>query len=103
MADTSTTRLSYTYIEHSVRNGRLEDPDNHVVGPRTRGSGPKSRPNKQTRTPYTDADDLVLWKWVDKFDRQGMKTQGNDMYKMLEEEVCVFVTKPLLPCLTKAE
>ncbi|MCJ1463828.1 hypothetical protein MMC07_002437 [Pseudocyphellaria aurata] len=90
---------SYTYIEKSIRNGTLEDLDDHVVGPpvgTVRSIGSTSRPAKTQRTKYTDEDDRILWNWVQEYERQGGSSDGNEIYKQLEAEpqVPTVPTKP---------
>lgn len=83
-------RYSYTYIEKSIRNGTLEDLDDHVVGPpvgTVRSVGSISRPAKMQRTKYTEEDDRILWNWVQEYERQGGSSDGNEIYKQLEAEV----------------
>ena len=81
--------ISYTFIEQSIKNQALEDPQNHLAG-RPIGSarpvGSTDRP-KQTRTPYTAEEDRILWKWVQKHVNNGGSLAGNVIYKQLEAKV----------------
>lgn len=88
--DLSPHRHSYTFIEKSIRNGVLEDLDDHKVGPpegNIRSIGSIVQPPKGTRNKYTEADDRILWKWVNDHPQQGGGTDGNEIYKQLEKKV----------------
>ncbi|KAL8873760.1 MAG: hypothetical protein Q9174_000823 [Haloplaca sp. 1 TL-2023] len=79
--------FSYKYIEASVRNGVLEDLDQHAVGPAegtVREAGSTIQPSKSGRTPFSEEDDRVLVKWVLDTERNGGSTKGNEIYKQLE-------------------
>lgn len=78
---------SYTYIEKSIRNGTLENLEDHVVGPpvgTVRSIGSISHPAKTQRTKFTEGDDRILWNWVHEYQQKGGRTDGNDIYKQLE-------------------
>lgn len=82
--------VSWKWIEQSVRNGRLEDIEDHRAGPthaqpREVGS---TQPTKKTRTPFTGADDKILLEWVTRVERKGLPTLGNELYKQFAEKVC---------------
>ena len=88
--DHSPHRHSYTFIERSIRNGALEDLDDHKVGPpegNIRSIGSVVQPAKGTRNKYTDADDHILWNWVNENPQKGGGTDGNEIYKQLEKRV----------------
>jgi hypothetical protein len=81
--------ISYTFIEQSIRNGDLEDPDDHRAGEpagtvREIGS---LRPTKGVRVPYTAEDDRQLYNWIKSYERQGGAIMGNEIYKQLELKV----------------
>jgi len=81
--------ISYEFIDHSIRQGTLADPDSYLVGPargavRDVGS---LRPTKQTRTPFSMRDDAILWEWVKRCEAKGSSVKGNEMYKQLEVNV----------------
>jgi len=81
---------SYTYIERSIRNGVLEDLEDHAVGPpagTVRSVGSVIHPAKTTRTKFTPEDDRILWLWVEQTPQQGGGTDGNIIYKQLEAKV----------------
>jgi hypothetical protein len=82
--------ISWTYIDKSVKNGRLEDPEDHPAGPPTSSFRPVSsaRPIKGTRKPFTVEDDRQLAAWVTRAERKGLYTSGNEIYQQLEAKVC---------------
>lgn len=83
-------RYSYTYIERSIRNGVLEDLEDHRVGPSegtVRSVGSVIQPAKQTRNKYSEADDRILWDWVHENPQKSGGTDGNEIYKQLEAKV----------------
>lgn len=80
---------SYTFIEKSLRNGILEDLDDHRVGPpegHIRSIGSVVQPAKVTRNKYTEEDDRILWNWVNDNPQKGGGTDGNEIYKQLEKK-----------------
>ena len=88
--DCSPHRHSYTFIERSIRNGVLEDLDDHKVGPpegNIRSIGSVAQPAKGTRNKYTEADDRILRSWVNDNRQKGGGTDGNEIYKQLETKV----------------
>lgn len=88
--DHSPHRHSYTFIEKSIRNGLLEDLDDHKVGPpegNIRSIGSVVQPAKGTRNKYTNEDDRILWSWVNDNPQKGGGTDGNEIYKQLEIKV----------------
>lgn len=81
---------SYTFIEKSVRNGVLEELQNHRAGPvegTVRTIGSVVQPAKGTRNKFTDGDDQILWEWVREHPQNGGGTDGNEIYKELETKV----------------
>lgn len=83
--------VSWTFIDKSVRSGKLEDTEKHPAGPvtkTTRAVG-SSQPTKSTRTPYTAADDKILRNWIAKAERSGLHTKGNVIYEQLEKLVWI--------------
>ena len=73
-----------------MRNGVLEDLDDHKVGPpegKIRSIGSVVQPAKGTRNRYTEADDRILWDWVHENPQKGGGTDGNEIYKQLEQKV----------------
>ena len=73
-----------------MSNGVLEDLDDHKVGPaegNIRSIGSVAQPAKGTRNRYTEADDRILWDWVHDNPQKGGGTDGNEIYKQLEQKV----------------
>jgi telomeric repeat-binding factor 2-interacting protein 1 len=85
------SRYSYTFIEKSVRNGRLEDPENHRAGQRTRPVGAVGIPARSSRTAFTLQDDQILWDWVQPYEKRGDQISGNLIYQQLAEQVLRFM------------
>jgi hypothetical protein len=84
---------SWTWIEKSVKNGKLEDLEAHRAGPVAGISRPvgSSQPTRNTRTPFTAADDRALALWVTNAEKQGLSTKGNDIYQQLERIVGILL------------
>jgi TRF2-interacting telomeric protein/Rap1 - C terminal domain/Rap1 Myb domain len=77
---------SYRYVELSIRHGKLEDLDDHVVGARDRASrivGSVTTAPKGARNAFTEADDQLLWDWVKPYEEMGA-TGGYVIYQQLE-------------------
>jgi hypothetical protein len=77
--------ISWTYIEKSVKNGELEDPQDHRCAPPlgTQRGVASQQPGKSTREPYTADDDRICYKWAFEAQERGMQTKGNDIWKQL--------------------
>jgi hypothetical protein len=78
---------SYRYVEHSVRNGQLEDLETHRIGGldsrAARPVGSVILASKGSRTTFTEADDRFLWEWVKP--HEGLRgAAGNVIYQQLE-------------------
>lgn len=87
---TANYSYSYTYIEQSIEQGMLANPDDHLAGPPAgtiRGVGSTTIRPKGTRTSFTAEDDKILVAWVRKSVRKGASENGNDLYKQLELHV----------------
>jgi hypothetical protein len=97
---------SWTWIEKSVQKGMLEDLDAHRAGPVAGTSRPvgSSQPTRNTRTPFTAADDRALALWVTNAERQGLSTKGNEIYQQLERIVrlLIFRRAVLTACPTES-
>lgn len=80
---------SWRWIEQSVQKGMLEDLEAHRAGLVAGISRPvgSSQPTRNTRTPFTAADDRALALWVTNAERQGLSTKGNEIYQQLERIV----------------
>lgn len=88
--DSSVASYSFTFIEKSIRNGVLENLEDHIVGPApgtVRSIGSTIQPSKGTRSKYTEEDDCVLWQWVHSHTQKGGGTDGNEIYRQLEAQV----------------
>ena len=81
---------SWKWIADSVMSGKLEDLEAYRAGPVVGTSRPvgSSQPTRNTRTPFTAADDRALGLWVMSAEKQGLSTKGNDIYQQLERVVC---------------
>ena len=81
--------ISWTFIEKSVKNGKLEDIKDHPAGPVAQNTRPvgSRQPTKSTRTPFTAEDDRILLNWVVKAERDGLAIRGNEIYEQLEKKV----------------
>lgn len=82
--------ISWTFVEKSVKLGRLESLENHRAGPaeqviRVVGS---AQPARKGRTPFTREDDRILMEWCIRAERQGKSLKGNEIYIQLEAKVC---------------
>ena len=96
-SDSCRPSYSYTFIERSIRNGHLEDMEDHKVGPAlgtVRSIGSSIQPSKTTRSKYTEDDDRVLWNWVYSHTQKGGGTDGNEIYKQLEVQVRIYWVWP---------
>ena len=90
IAHCTSRRHSYTFIEKSIRNGSLEDLEDHIAGPppgTVRSIGSIVQPAKASRNKFTQEDDLVLWQWVQNTPQKFGGTDGNEIYKQLEAQV----------------
>lgn len=82
---------AYTFVHKSIERGEILDPDDFPAGPRigtAREPGSTSRPVKGTRTPFTPEEDRILYKWAKTAQNSGVKVNGNELYKTLEQSVC---------------
>ncbi|KAH9208487.1 hypothetical protein DL95DRAFT_449855 [Leptodontidium sp. 2 PMI_412] len=80
--------ISWTWIEKSIKKGKLQDIENHRAGPthaqiREVGS---AQPTKKTRTPFSPEDDRILMEWVSRAERKGLPTLGNALYQQFAEK-----------------
>ena len=81
--------ISYEFIDKSIAQGSILDPDNFPAGPRVgtaRDVGSIVRPAKGTRAAYTPEEDHQLYKWVRDAECNGVAVRGNELYKQLEEK-----------------
>lgn len=78
---------SFKYVDLSIRNGKLENLDDHVVGGTSRADRPVGSVTmapKGGRNHYTEAEDQFLWNWVKPLEEAGGATAGNSIYQQLE-------------------
>jgi hypothetical protein len=81
---------SYEFIDKSIANGEVLDPDSFPAGPRVgtaRDVGSIVRPAKGTRAAYTPEEDRQLYKWARDAQAIGVAVSGNELYKALEKKV----------------
>ena len=82
--------ISYEFIEQSIKQGELANPDDHPAGPpkgEAREVGATRQPTKSGRAAYTAEEDKILYKWVRDVEAAGGLTSGNELYKQLEQKV----------------
>ena len=81
--------VSHTWIDDSIAAGEMLDVKDYSAGPllvpahRPVGA---LKPAKQSRAPFTHADDIELWNWVQAAKRRGESLKGNEIYKQLEKK-----------------
>lgn len=83
--------ISYEFIDKSIREGQLRNPEDHRAGPpvgEAREPGALHRPTKSGRAAYTAEEDRILYKWVRECEASGGQASGNEIYKQLEAQVC---------------
>jgi hypothetical protein len=84
--------ISYEFVEKSIQEGQLRDPEDHRAGPplgESREPGAINRPTKGGRAAYDAEEDRILYKWVRDCEANGGLSSGNEIYKQLEAKVCV--------------
>lgn len=98
-APTNYPSYSWKYIEDSVKNGVLEDAEEHRIhgvflsanGNPATGAPPfvvgRSAPIKRTKTLFTAADNDLLRRWVAKKCPGGQNEGGNAIYQELAARV----------------
>lgn len=82
--------ISYEFVEKSISEGRLRDPEDHRAGPplgEAREPGAINRPTRGGRAAYTAEEDKILYKWVRDHVAAGGLESGNELYKQLEANV----------------
>ncbi|CAD0100853.1 unnamed protein product [Aureobasidium mustum] len=80
--------LSYKFIEESIKQGEMPEDESAFLAGRRKSANPvttavASSSKKSTRTPFTDDDDKLLYKWVHNAKEEGLATQGNSLYQVL--------------------
>ncbi|KAL1960306.1 hypothetical protein VTO42DRAFT_8266 [Malbranchea cinnamomea] len=80
---------SYQFVERSIRNNKLENPEDHRVGPspnRIRPVGSTTIRPRDHRRVFTAKDDQILYDWVKPYELAGGKWSGNKIYQQLAEK-----------------
>jgi len=80
--------ISWTWVEQSLKNGTLEDIEDHRAGPvhapvRELGS---TQPTKKTRTKFSPEDDKILMEWVIRAEQRGSSILGQTIYQQLAQK-----------------
>jgi hypothetical protein len=84
--------IGYDFVHESIAKGETLDPHDFPAGPRTgtaRDPGSMTRPAKGARNAFTPDEDRILYKWVHDAKGSGLAVSGNELYKPLEQKVCV--------------
>ncbi|XXG96168.1 hypothetical protein Hte_002447 [Hypoxylon texense] len=77
---------SYKLIDESIKKGAFQDPEEYLCQTRHPRLAGLAGPQKGTRTPFTEDDDLILRRWVATNQRQGGSLSGNLIYQKLAEK-----------------
>ncbi|KAE8419079.1 hypothetical protein BDV36DRAFT_252442 [Aspergillus pseudocaelatus] len=80
---------SYRYVEWSVRNGKLEELEDHRAGPSAaRPVGATNIPTRSCPIPYTLEDDQWLWDQMAPYEKDPKAfVGGNKIYQELATQV----------------
>ncbi|RMZ68735.1 transcription factor [Pyrenophora seminiperda CCB06] len=81
--------ISYEFIEQSIKQGALADPDDHPAGRpvgEAREAGAIHQPARTRRAAYTAEEDRILYNWVRDKQSKGTYESGNEIYKELEQK-----------------
>ncbi|KAI5204442.1 hypothetical protein E4T39_03619 [Aureobasidium subglaciale] len=86
--DAPPASLSYKFIDEALKQGKLPEDETIFLANRSRptksnATAGASSSKKSTRTPFTDDDDKMLYKWVAKAQEEGLALQGNKLYQQL--------------------
>lgn len=99
--------ISYKFIDDSIKRGRLVDANDaaYIAGPEAGAIRPvaSERPGKFGRTPFTLADKVQLYEWVQGFREKGGSVRGNEIYKQLERIVSTAITLVIIAMLIPIE
>ena len=82
--------VSYTFIEQSLRDGKLANPEDHPAGPTqrvVREAGSAARPTRKSKVQFTTEDDRILYTWVKECQNKGGRALGNAIFMQLEDMV----------------
>lgn len=80
---------SYKFVDESIKNNRLQDPKKYAVGLRSaadRPVGSITLAAKRSRNQFTQADDQILYNWLEPFRQSGGAWKGNKIYEQLERK-----------------
>lgn len=86
--------ISYEFVHKSIAKAEVLDPYDFEAGPRidtARDVGSLTRPPKGLRAAYTPEEDRILYKWVNDAKASGIAVSGNELYKQLEQKVCMCI------------
>ena len=76
--------ISYKWIEESIRNGELQDPEKYrIAAPAGGGSGARTA----RRTEFSPRDDQILLEAVRKATEMGLGLSGNKLYDDIASRV----------------
>lgn len=80
---------SWRLIDDAVKNGGMGNKEDYLIHRAVAASRPpgSSQPGKGTRTPFTAADDELLWRWTLLNERQGNSLKGNMIWPTLANMV----------------
>ncbi|USP79554.1 E3 SUMO-protein ligase nse2 [Curvularia clavata] len=81
--------VSYEFVEKSIKQGELRDPQDHPAGPplgEAREPGATHQPTKSGRAAYTAEEDRILYNWTRDAEARGDSVSGNEIYKKLGEK-----------------
>ena len=84
--------IGYDFVHKSIAKGEILDPHDFAAGPRmgtARDPGSLTRPAKGARNTFTPEEDRILYQWVNNARASGLKVSGNELYKQLEQKVCM--------------
>ena len=84
--------ISYEFVHKSIAKGIILDPSDFPAGPKigtARDPGSIVRPAKHARHAFTPDEDRILYNWVKKGVASGVPMSGNELYKQLEQKVCM--------------
>ena len=86
--------ISYEFIHKSIARGSILDPNDFPAGPKigtAREPGSLVRPARFARYAFTPSEDRILYSWVKEAVASGVPMSGNELYKQLEQKVCMRV------------
>jgi len=84
--------ISYEFVHKSIARGSILDPNDFPAGPKigtAREPGSLVRPARFARYAFTPNEDRILYNWVKEAVASGVPMSGNELYKQLEQKVCM--------------